>query len=182
MNDAPWNEVLRFWFEEINPKQQFVKDPEFDRLVGERFGALHAKAAAGELSPWRETPEGRLAEIIVLDQFSRNIDRGKPESFAHDDLALGLAQEAVRLGVDQALSPEQRVFLYMPYMHSESAAIQAESVRLYTELGIEVNLRFAEAHKAVIDRFGRYPHRNDILGRPSRPDEIAFLEMPGSSF
>ena len=97
-------------------------------------------------------------------------------------MALTLAQEAVRVGADQALGPQQRVFLYMPYMHSESEAIQAESVRLYTELGLENNLRFAQAHKDIIDRFGRYPHRNEILGRPSRPDELAFLEQPGSAF
>lgn len=182
MTAATHDDVLRFWFEESTPKQHFSKDLEFDALIRERFAALHARAAAGELTDWRQTPEGRLAEIIVLDQFSRNLFRGEPGAFAHDDMALTLAQEAVKTGADQQLSPQQRVFLYMPYMHSESEAIQAESVRLYTELGIENNLRFAEAHKAIIDRFGRYPHRNEILGRSSRPDEIAFLDTPGSSF
>ncbi|MDO5057293.1 MAG: DUF924 family protein [Lautropia sp.] len=183
MTTAPTHEdVLRFWFEESTPKQHFVKDPAFDALIRERFGTLHARAVAGELTAWRQTPEGRLAEIIVLDQFSRNIHRGQPAAFAQDDMALTLAQEAVRVGADQALGPQQRVFLYMPYMHSESEAIQAESVRLYTGLGLENNLRFAQAHKDIIDRFGRYPHRNEILGRPSRPDELAFLEQPGSAF
>ena len=182
MTAATRDDVLRFWFEESTPRQHFSKDPEFDALIRERFATLHAQAVAGELVDWRPTPQGRLAEIIVLDQFSRNLFRDKPESFAQDDMALTLAQEAVRTGADRELTPQQRVFLYMPYMHSESDAIQAESVRLYGELGLQENLRFAEAHKAIIDRFGRYPHRNEILGRPSRPDELAFLEMPGSSF
>lgn len=182
MTAATRDDVLRFWFEESTPRQHFSKDPEFDALIRERFATLHAQAVAGELVDWRQTPQGRLAEIIVLDQFSRNLFRDKPESFAQDDMALTLAQEAVRIGADRELTPQQRVFLYMPYMHSESDAIQAESVRLYGELGLQENLRFAEAHKEIIDRFGRYPHRNEILGRPSRPDELAFLEMPGSSF
>lgn len=182
MTAATRDDVLRFWFEESTPRQHFSKDPEFDALIRERFATLHAQAVAGELVDWRQTPQGRLAEIIVLDQFSRNLFRDKPESFAQDDMALTLAQEAVRSGADRELTPQQRVFLYMPYMHSESDAIQAESVRLYGELGLQENLRFAEAHKEIIDRFGRYPHRNEILGRPSRPDELAFLEMPGSSF
>ena len=182
MTAATRDDVLRFWFEESTPKQHFSRDPEFDALIRERFATLHAQAVAGELVDWRQTPQGRLAEIIVLDQFSRNLFRDKPESFAQDDMALTLAQEAVRTGADRELTPQQRVFLYMPYMHSESDAIQAESVRLYGELGLQENLRFAEAHKAIIDRFGRYPHRNEILDRPSRPDELAFLEMPGSSF
>lgn len=182
MNDTPWNEVLRFWFEESSPKQHFAKDPEFDEQIRSRFGELHARAAAGDLADWRSTPQGRLAEVIILDQFSRNIHRGTPAAFAQDDMALTLAQEAVRVGADTALTPEQRVFLYMPYMHSESEATQEKSVQLYEVLGIENNLRFARAHKDIIDRFGRYPHRNEILGRASRPDELAFLDMPGSSF
>ncbi|MDO4231703.1 MAG: DUF924 family protein [Lautropia sp.] len=183
MNDtAPWNECLRFWFEETSPKQRFAKDPEFDALIRERFGELHAHAVAGDLADWRNTPEGRLAEIIILDQFSRNMYRGTPAAFAQDDMALTLAQEAVRVGADKALTPQQRVFLYMPYMHSESESVQEKSVALFEALGIEDNLRFAKAHKEIIDHFGRFPHRNEILGRPSRPDELAFLDTPGSSF
>lgn len=182
MTDNAWDECLRFWFEETSPKQRFAKDPEFDALIRERFGELHARAAAGDLADWRNAPEGRLAEIIILDQFSRNMYRGTPAAFAQDDMALTLAQEAVRVGADQALTPAQRVFLYMPYMHSESEATQEKSVQLYEALGIEDNLRFAKAHKEIIDRFGRYPHRNEILGRASRPDELAFLDMPGSAF
>ncbi|MDO4682642.1 MAG: DUF924 family protein [Lautropia sp.] len=175
-------DVLLFWFEEITPQQQFRKDPAFDQLIAGRFGALHAQAAAGELHGWRDTPEGRLAEIIVLDQFSRNLHRDTPMAFAQDATALVLAQEAIRAGADRALSAQQRSFLYMPYMHSESKAIQAESVRLFEANGIAHNLDFAIRHKDIVDRFGRYPHRNAILGRPSTEEEIAFLKTPGSSF
>ncbi|MDO4905294.1 MAG: DUF924 family protein [Lautropia sp.] len=182
MNDTPWKDCLHFWFEEVAPKQHFAKDPAFDELIRTRFGALHRQAAAGELAGWRLNPEGRLAEIIILDQFSRNIHRGTPAAFAQDDMALTLAQEAVHVGADKSLTPQQRAFLYLPYMHSESPAVQEVSVRLYTALGREDNLRFAKAHKAIIDAFGRYPHRNAILGRESTPNEIAFLDTPGSSF
>ncbi|MDO5103787.1 MAG: DUF924 family protein [Lautropia sp.] len=175
-------DILHFWFEEITPQQQFKKDLAFDQLIHERFGALHAQAAACELAHWRDTPEGRLAEIIVLDQFSRNLYRDKPQAFAQDPMALTLAQEAIRVGADQQLTAEQRTFLYMPYMHSESKQIQADSVRLFKANGIANNLDFAIRHKEIVDRFGRYPHRNDILGRPSTDEEIAFLKTPGSSF
>jgi uncharacterized protein (DUF924 family) len=174
--------VLGFWFDEVAPAQWWKRSDAFDDLVRTRFGAAHAAAARCELYAWRAGPEGRLAEIILLDQFSRNLHRDRPEAFANDPLALALAQTAVAAGADQALAPDRRAFLYMPYMHSESAAIHAVAVALFSAPGLEDNLRSELRHKAIIDRFGRYPHRNALLGRVSTPEEIAFLEEPGSSF
>lgn len=175
-------DILKFWFEEISPAQHWKKDPVFDQLIAERFGALLASAARCELFSWRATPEGRLAEIIVLDQFSRNIYREQPSSFAQDNLALALAQEAISCGADLALSTAQRAFLYMPFMHSESKLIQEHSVNLFQTLGAAGNGDFAIKHKNIIDKFGRYPHRNAILGRASTEAELAFLKLPGSGF
>ena len=175
-------EVLAFWFDEVSPAQWWAKSDAFDRLVRSRFGSAHAAAMRGELYAWRATADGRLAEIIVLDQFSRNIHRGRPEAFAADGMALVLAQEAVAAGADRALDAGRRAFLYMPYMHSESAAIHALAVALFSQPGLEHNLDFELRHKAIIDRFGRYPHRNTILGRTSTAEELRFLEEPGSSF
>lgn len=174
--------ILAFWFEEIESRLWWVADPDFDALVRERFQAVLAQAALGELYGWRRTPEGRLAEVIVLDQFSRNIHRGTPAAFAQDGLALVLAQEAVAAGALAALSPEQRSFLLLPYMHSESRLIHVQAERLYAEHAPAGNHDFELRHKAIIDRFGRYPHRNAILGRDSTAEEIAFLAEPGSSF
>jgi len=173
-------DILKFWFEEIDPKQWWKKDPVFDQLIIQRFSAVHARAARCELFEWRTQAGGRLAEVIVLDQFSRNMFRDTAQSFACDALALVLAQEAVAAGADQALTPSERSFLYMPYMHSESPAIHEVAVRLFR--GLEKNLEFEMKHKAIIDRFGRYPHRNAILGRTSTPEEIEFLKQPGSGF
>lgn len=175
-------DVLSFWFEEIKPSQWWAKSDLFDQLIASRFSALHAAAARCELSDWRATPQGRLAEVIVLDQFSRNLHRGRPEAFASDALALALAQHAVALGADQALPPPQRTFLYMPYMHSESPRVHTEALALFGQPGLEHALPSEQKHKGIIDRFGRYPHRNAMLGRPSTAEEIAFLETPGSSF
>jgi len=174
--------ILQFWFREISPSQWWKVDAEFDQLITERFAETHAKAKRCELFEWRSEAHGRLAEIIVLDQFSRNMFRGSELAFACDPLALALAQEAVSAGADVALTPEQRSFLYMPYTHSESPMIHEISIRLFKANGIENNLDFALQHKAIIDRFGRYPHRNASLGRPSTDEEIAFLATPGSSF
>lgn len=140
------------------------------------------QAAQGELFDWRDTPHGRLAEIIVLDQFSRNVWRSTPQAFAQDGIALALSQEAVRAGALAALQPDERAFLLMPYMHSESAVIHAEAEALLREHAPANNYDFELKHKAIIDRFGRYPHRNAILGRESTPEEIDFLKQPGSSF
>jgi uncharacterized protein (DUF924 family) len=175
-------DILSFWFEEIRPAQWWQVDADFDRLVRERFGALHAQARRCELFPWRATPDGRLAEVIVLDQFARNIHRGTPLAFAADPLALGLAQEAVAVGDDLKLPVDRRAFLYMPYMHSESAAIHAVAEPLMKARAPQGTYDFELRHKAIVDRFGRYPHRNAILGRESTAEEIEFLKQPGSSF
>ena len=175
-------EVIRFWFEEIAPKQWWARDATFDQALAARFGATHAAAIRCELHTWRELATGRLAEVIVLDQFSRNIYRGDPRSFAYDQLALCLAQEAVRTGADQVLENEQRSFLYMPFVHSESALIHEWAMKLFGALGNESNLQSERRHKEIIDRFGRYPHRNRILGRASTPEEVDFLARKGSSF
>ena len=174
--------VLRFWFEETTPKQWFAVDAAFDALIAERFGALLQAASQGELAHWRDSIRGRLAEIIVLDQFSRNVYRGTAQAFAQDAQALVLAQEAVAATLDRALPPPQRAFLYLPYMHSESAVNQQQSVQLFDQPGLEDNYRFALHHRDIIERFGRYPHRNAQLGRVSTPEELAFLQQPGSSF
>lgn len=179
---SSYEQVLQFWFEEIEPKQYWVKDLAFDQLITERFGELHRQAALAELFEWRLSPAGRLAEIIILDQFSRNMFRNTARSFAYDAQALVLAQEAVALGVDEELPTSQRTFLYMPYMHSESLRVHDEAVRLFTRNGVRENLDFEHKHKVIIERFGRYPHRNAILSRESTPEEIAFLSEPGSSF
>jgi len=174
--------ILDFWYKELTPKQWFQKSDELDALITERFTTILEKARQGECYVWRKEPEGRLAEILVLDQFSRNIYRDLPESFAQDPMAIALAQEAVALGVDKGMNDDQKSFLYMPYMHSESALIHEQAVQLFDQPGLEEKLRFELMHKNIIDRFGRYPHRNNILGRTSTTEELEFLEQPGSSF
>ena len=174
--------ILAFWFEKVTPKQWWARSDDFDRQIESRFGAVHGAAERCELYGWRETANGRLAEIIVLDQFSRNIYRDQPRAFACDTLALALAQTAVAVHADRELDIERRAFLYMPYMHSESPMIHTVAVSLFSAPGMEGKLDFELRHKGIIDRFGRYPHRNSILGRTSTPEEIDFLKTPGSSF
>lgn len=173
-------DIIRFWFVELQPNQWWEKNQDFDLMIKDRFADLHAKAALCELFHWRTEPQGRLAEIITLDQFSRNMFRDTAESFRFDNLALALAQEAVAIGADQALTKQERAFLYMPYMHSESRLIHEQALKLYQD--IPENLEFEIKHKNIIDRFGRYPHRNKILGRESTKEELAFLQGPNSSF
>ena len=175
-------EVIRFWFEELKPKDWFAKSDSTDQLISARFLKVHQAATRCELWDWRSSPEGCLAEILVLDQFSRNIYRSKPESFASDALALALAQNAVLAKNDQSLSSAMKAFLYMPHMHSESKTIHIEAIRLFSQPGLEENLKFELRHKEIIEKFGRYPHRNKILGRVSTPEEIEFLKSPFSSF
>lgn len=175
-------QVLDFWFVEAGPKQWFNKSASFDKALTERFGALHDAACRCELYAWRQSSHGALAEILLLDQFSRNIYRDQALAFAQDPLALSLAQHLVARGGDQALPPEQRAFVYMPYMHSESPLIHQEALRLFDQPGLERNLDFEQRHWAIIESFGRYPHRNAILGRESTPEERDFLRQPGSSF
>lgn len=175
-------QILDFWFREIEPRQWWAVDPAFDAQLRERFLPLLERAAQAELQDWRRTPRGRLAEVIVLDQFSRNIFRGTPRAFAQDPLALALSQEAVAAGALDVLSPDERNFLLMPFMHSESRRIHEAAERLFEQWAPAGNLDFERRHKAIVDRFGRYPHRNAILGRESSPEELAFLQQPGSSF
>lgn len=174
------SDVVEFWFQEIEPARWWVRNHALDALIDRRFGAIHTAAARRELAHWRTTAAGRLAEVIVLDQFSRNLFRDSAQAFAQDALALTLAQEAVAMGADAALSPVQRSFLYMPYMHSESLAIHDIAVELFRRNGIDGNLQSERRHRKIIERFGRYPHRNAVLGRVSTAAELAFLREPGS--
>ena len=175
-------DILHFWFDELSPAQHFVQEDALDAMIRVRFGTLWQAAQRCELWAWRTTPQGRLAEILVLDQFSRNIHRGSPLAFAQDPQALVLAQELVAGQHDSALTPAQRAFAYMPYMHSESAPIHAQAMRLFDQPGLENNLKFEVQHRDIIARFGRYPHRNAVVGRTSTAQELAFLQQPGSSF
>ena len=177
-----YREILRFWFEEIDQSQWWAKDDDFDKLIIGRFSEVHAKATHCELFEWRVDAKGRLAEIIVLDQFSRNMFRGSALAFANDSLALALSQEAISSKADKVLSPIERSFLYMPFMHSESLVIHEVAIDLFQKNGIKNNLDFELRHKQIIEKFGRYPHRNGILGRESTTEEIEFLKQPGSGF
>lgn len=179
---ASYESIIQFWFEEVAPKNWWIKDEAFDQLLKDRYRELLDAAAQGELYAWRDHPLGRLAEIIVLDQFSRNIFRNDARSFSSDPMALTLAQEAIRQQAHKEFSTDQKMFLFMPFMHSESLLIHERAVELFTEPGLESNLDFEHKHKVIIERFGRYPHRNDILGRSSTDDEKTFLQEPGSSF
>ena len=200
MNRA--REILEFWFGpeeergwEFEPARYelwFGRMPETDRLVTQRFGADARAAAAGEFDDWAATPQGRMALVILLDQFPRHIHRGRPEAFAQDPRAQALVVQGLRLGHDQALSPIERSFFYLPLEHAEDRELQARSVELYQALADAAPesvkdrylsfLDYAIRHKEIIDRFGRFPHRNAILGRESTEEEKAFLLLPGSSF
>ncbi len=174
--------ILNFWFVEAGVENWWRKDADFDRLIAQRFTDIHRHAAQGELYRWRRQPLGRLAEIIVLDQFSRNIYRDSAAAFGCDALALVLAQEAIGRGIAPLFSIQQKLFLYMPFMHSESLLMHEQAVQLFSQPGLEDNLDFEYRHKAIIERFCRYPHRNQLLGRRSTDEELLFLQQPGSSF
>lgn len=175
-------DVIHFWFEELRPQQHYAKDAALDADIRARFGMTLEAAIRCELFVWRTSAEGRLAEILVLDQFSRNMFRDTPRAFAQDALALLLAQELVASGSDRDLPLGQRAFAYMPFMHSESPLIHEQALQLFSQPGMENNRDFEVRHKTIIDRFGRYPHRNHIMERASSAPEIAFLSEPGSSF
>lgn len=176
------SDVLNFWFYELSASDWFAKSDTLDNTIRDRFATLHEAASHCELYHWRSNAEGRLAEIIILDQFSRNIFRDTKQAFATDRLALALAQEAVAQRLDRSLTVQQRAFLYMPYMHSESLLIHEQAVKLFDQPGLEESLDFEYKHKAIIERFGRYPHRNASLGRKSNKAEREFLQQDGSSF
>ena len=167
-------EVIRFWFEELKPEDWFKKSEALDQEMRERFEELYWKASRGELFHWRATAEGRLAEILLLDQIPRNIFRGTAQAFATDSLALVLAQEGLTQA--QELPVVQRGFFYMPFMHSESLTIHEEALRLFDQPGLEKRLKYEKIHMDILQQFGRYPHRNAILGRPSTKEEEEYLK------
>jgi len=167
-------EVIRFWFEELKPEDWFKKSEALDQEMRERFEGLYWKASRGELFGWRTTAEGRLAEILLLDQIPRNIFRGTAQAFATDSLALVLAQEGLTQA--QELPVVQRGFFYMPFMHSESLTIHEEALRLFDQPGLEKRLKYEKMHMDILQQFGRYPHRNAILGRPSTKEEEEYLK------
>jgi uncharacterized protein (DUF924 family) len=175
-------EVLGFWFEQHGQEDWFGAKPEFDAAIAEHFTDTHAALARGEGWAWRSTPPGRLAEIIVLDQFSRQLFRGQARAFATDPMALALAQEAVGGGHVNFLTQTQRMFVLLPFMHSESPVVQKESVRLHTALASPDNLKYAEQHQSVIAQFGRFPRRNAALGRISTPEEEAYMASTEGMF
>ena len=193
--------VLDFWFgapgsaAEVAGRQRtlwFGKSPANDQAVIDRFAATLAAAAAGELDHWADTPRGRLALVIVLDQFPHHVHRDRPQAFATDPQALAQSLAALDAGEDAQLAPIERVFLYLPLEHAESLAMQERSVSLFESLANEAAaderalfdnfLDYARQHRDVVARFGRFPHRNAILGRPSTPREVEFLKLPGSRF
>jgi uncharacterized protein (DUF924 family) len=192
--DAQAQAVLDFWFlAPDNPghgqsrAEWFRKDDAFDAQIRERFGALIDTAIDGGLRDWAATPRGALALILLLDQFTRNVYRDTPRAFAGDEQALTLAVALTQNGQDQELEPTLRAFVYMPFEHAEDLAMQARAVELFQLLvqsreGFESMLDYAQRHQEVIARFGRFPHRNAILGRDSTPEELTFLQQPGSRF
>lgn len=169
-------DILTFWFEESTPSQWFSQSNSFDQIIKDKFMDTLKAAKAGECFQWRGQAKGRLAEVILLDQFSRNIFRGKPQAFEADSLALVLAQEAINTKADLILSDTERAFLYMPFMHSESLVIHEEALKLFSQTGLENNLSFEIEHMNIIKQFGRYPHRNGVLGRESSAAEVEFLK------
>ena len=184
-----WQEdIIKFWFQELDGKDWFARNEALDRQITQRYITLHGhvEQVAGDDFLRRRQLLGSghqaLAGIIVLDQFPRNMFRDTPKAFASDDTALAISQAAIEARLDQGLTVSERQFLYMPHMHAEDPQVQARSVALFSSLDNEVLLGFAVSHKQIIDRFGRFPHRNNILQRPSTAEELAFLNEPGSSF
>jgi uncharacterized protein (DUF924 family) len=177
-----YKEITDFWFSELEPADWWRKDAKLDQEISTRFGKIWAAACAGELSEWRKNPQGSLSEIIVLDQFSRNMFRDKPQAFAQDSQALTLTQVALEKEFHFELSKEELPFLLMPIMHSESKAVHDKYINYFKVSGLENTYDFEIKHKKIIDEFGRYPHRNKVLKRESTEKEIAFLKTPGSSF
>jgi len=172
------NDVVAFWLQ-AGPKSWFAKDDAFDQAIRDRFEPLHVQASRGELSDWAETPEGALALLILLDQFPRNMFRGQARAFATDPLARAVAAGAIVRGFDARAPEGMRSFFYLPFEHSESLADQDKSVAFFTAIGDAENLKWAELHRDIIRRFGRFPHRNAALGRATTPEEQKFLDDGG---
>ena len=172
--------ILKFWFNETKPDQWFRRDLALDAACRARFMALHQAARQGRLDVWRASPRPALARIIILDQFSRNIYRDDPRAFAQDDIALAAARDAIRRRFDKRFAASERAFVYMPFMHAEDLCAQNECVALFkAQLPGTMNVPFAIQHRNIIERFGRFPHRNKVLGRQSTPEEITFLKAGG---
>jgi uncharacterized protein (DUF924 family) len=176
------DQIHSFWFEESTEKQWFEKNPEFDRQIRERFGALVEDASNGKLEDWLETPRGAVAYILLLDQFTRNIYRGSGQAFAADAKARAAAIKVLVEGYDQDIPDREKAFVYLPFEHSEELEDQERSVALFEALGDDTLTDYAVRHRDIIARFGRFPHRNDVLGRKSTEAEQEFLKQPGSSF
>ena len=167
-------QILRYWFEELQPEAWFRSDARVDAAIRERFGSCYEQLT--QIRPEQlATPSECLAAVIVLDQFPRNMFRGSPRAFATDALALSISQRAIAAGLDRPLTQQQRLFLYMPFQHSEDRAVQTRSIELFTQLGLPDNLDYAHRHQDIIDRFGRFPHRNAVLGRESTTEELQFV-------
>jgi uncharacterized protein (DUF924 family) len=181
--DAPWvSQVLGFWFEELSRSQWYERSDATDQAVAARFGELYERLSAAPPGISGASPRTVLAAVIVLDQFPRNMFRNSSKAFASDGPALALAEAAISRGLDRELTALERHCLYLPFQHCEDKEVQARGGALYAELGDAEGLDFALRHKAIIDRFGRFPHRNALLGRESTAEERVFLTEPGSSF
>lgn len=183
------NQLLEFWFGSAEPTQMathrqewWVKDDEYDRRINEDFGSLYNKATNGELESWKETPLGCVGLVILLDQFPRNMFRGDAQSFATDPQARDITRYALDIGIDQKVPMGGKLFLYLPLEHSEELDHQNTCVALMQAMGDEGYTDFALKHQVIIEKFGRFPHRNDVIGRESTPEEIEFLKQPGSGF
>lgn len=185
-NDGPMNnntpdpaiwvpQIMHFWFEQLEPVAWFAGAPELDEIIWDRFGDLRQDLKAAPPDPADLDGAGHVAAVIVFDQFSRNMFRRSAEAFAADPLALALAQDAIARNLDLALHPRELQFLYMPFMHAENRALQEKSIELFSRIGVPGVVEFAQSHKEVIDRFGRFPHRNKVLKRDSTPEEIEYL-------
>ncbi len=187
--------ILAFWFGDTRTQPDlfrsrlavwFGKDPAFDQAIADRFRGVYDRAAAGELAAWRATPAGCVALILLLDQFPRNLFRGSAQAFATDAQALAVAQHVLDQGFEPRLSPVERLFVYLPFEHSEDLAQQRRSVALFRQLAADLGhpdlLNYAVRHEVIIERFGRFPHRNAALGRWTSPEEAEFLTQPDSAF
>lgn len=170
-------DILDFWFAESTQAHWFVRSDALDQQIRERFGAVYEQAVAGELEDWKDNAKSALALTIIFDQFPRNMFRGSPKAFATDVLACTLSKYALEHDYDKALDEKARQFFYLPLMHSETLADQEQSVQLYKGLGNDLALGFAKEHRDIVEKFGRFPHRNAVLGRKNTPEETEFLKI-----
>ena len=177
-----YSDIIHFWFTELQATDWFVQNDQIDQTISARFSNIHDQATQQKISSWRNSALGCLAEIIILDQFSRNIFRDSPRAFECDSLACKLTYLAIEKNFAQELTTTQRAFLYLPLMHSEKLVDHELALEHFNQPGLENNYQYELQHRAIIQRFGRYPHRNQVLKRKSTPEELVFLSQPGSSF